>query len=82
MDRLRSPEASGIGPTGSRAGRQRDDAWRDIPSSQWLSVRWQLQHTVRTAADVGRLLPLSDAEQASIARLGQSYRFAVTFFFL
>ena len=78
MDRLRSPEASGFGPSGSRAGRQRYDAWRDIPSSQWLSVRWQLQHTVRTAADVGRLLPLSDAEQASIDRLGQSYRFAVT----
>jgi lysine 2,3-aminomutase len=78
MDRLRSPEASGFGPSGSRAGRQRYDAWRDIPSSQWLSVRWQLQHTVRTAADVGRLLPLSDAEQASITRLGQSYRFAVT----
>jgi lysine 2,3-aminomutase len=78
MDRLRSPEASGFGPSGSRAGRQRYDAWRDIPSPQWLSVRWQLQHTVRTAADVGRLLPLSDAEQASITRLGQSYRFAVT----
>ncbi|HBZ70997.1 MAG TPA: lysine 2,3-aminomutase [Deltaproteobacteria bacterium] len=78
MDRLRSPEASGFGPSGSRAGRQRYDAWRDIPSSQWLSVRWQLQNTVRTAADVGRLLPLSDAEQASIDRLGQSYRFAVT----
>jgi lysine 2,3-aminomutase len=78
MDRLRSPEASGFGPSGSRAGRQRYDAWRDIPSPQWLSVRWQLQHTVRTAADVGRLLPLSEAEQASIARLGQSYRFAVT----
>ncbi|HTF32663.1 MAG TPA: KamA family radical SAM protein [Myxococcota bacterium] len=78
MDRLRSPEVSGFGPSGSRAGRQRYDAWRDIPSPQWLSVQWQLRHSVRTAADVGRLLPLSDAEQASIARLGQSYRFAVT----
>jgi lysine 2,3-aminomutase len=78
MDRLRSPEASGFGPSGSRAGRQRYEAWRDIPNPQWHSVRWQLQHTVRTAADVSRLLPLSEAEQASITRLGRSYRFAVT----
>ena len=78
MDRHRSPEPSGLGPSGSRAGRQRYDAWRDVPAAQWRDVRWQLKHTVRTAGDVARLLPLSEAEQASIDRLGQSYRFAVT----
>ena len=78
MDRHRSPEPSGLGPSGSRAGRQRFDAWRDVPAAQWLDVRWQLKHTVRTAGDVARLLPLSEAEQASIDRLGKSYRFAVT----
>ncbi len=78
MDRHRSPEPSGLGPSGSRAGRERFDAWRDIPAAQWLDVRWQLKHTVRTAGEVARLLLLSEAEQASIDRLGRSYRFAVT----
>ena len=52
--------------------------WRDVPESDWLSTRWQLQNLVRTPEHLANLLGISEDEQTALVRLRKQFRFAIS----
>lgn len=46
--------------------------WADVPDTQWNDWRWQLQHRIRHASQLQRLLPTLTAEEYAGAILANS----------
>ncbi len=51
--------------------------WEGVPTELWRDWRWQLQHSVRSAAELARLLPLTEYELDDLQRLETQYRLAI-----
>jgi len=52
--------------------------WADVPDSDWDDWRWQQRNRLRTAADLERVLELTDDERSAIAATAGDFRMAVT----
>ena len=70
--------ASASVPNRSALPSPRHPAWADVPESRWNDVGWQLKNAIRNAADLARLLDLSEAERRATDTLGRVFSFAVT----
>ncbi len=52
-------------------------AWRDVPLEQWRDWHWQMRHRIRTAEELGRVIPMTPRQQRTIERALDRFRFAV-----
>ena len=52
--------------------------WRDLPLEQWRDWRWQMRNRIRSAEELARVLPITPAEQRTIERALDRFRFAIT----
>lgn len=68
------PEAS-ASPAAPAA--RRHPAWADVPAHLWDDWRWQSQHAVRNARQVGDLLPVSVEERRAMDQLQADYKLAI-----
>jgi len=59
-------------------GRSPRGPWADVPDEVWEDWRWQQRHRLRTAAELERVIRLTDEEREAIARTGDRFRTAVT----
>lgn len=53
-------------------------AWRNVPASEWSDWRWQLKNLVRSPAQLGELLRLSETEMEAVGALQKDFRFAIS----
>jgi lysine 2,3-aminomutase len=70
--------ASASVPNRSPLPSLRHPAWAEVPESRWNDVAWQLKHSIRSAAELSRLLELSEPERRATETLGRVFSFAVT----
>lgn len=70
--------ASASVPNRSSLPSPRHPVWADVPDASWHDVAWQLKHSIRSASDLARLLPLSSDERRATDTLGRVFSFAVT----
>ncbi len=47
----------------------RASPWTNVPDASWRDWRWHLHHRLRTAADLERVLPLTNDERAACAQV-------------
>lgn len=52
--------------------------WSHVPDDVWNDWRWQQRHRLRTAADLERVIRLTDGERAAISATGERFRMAIT----
>jgi lysine 2,3-aminomutase len=52
--------------------------WRGVSDGEWTSLQWQLKNLVRTPDQLTEFLGISDLEVASLQRLRQRFRFAIS----
>jgi lysine 2,3-aminomutase len=52
--------------------------WAEVPASQWGNWKWQLQNRLRSAGDLERLIPLTEAEKAGCANADRKLTLAIT----
>ena len=57
---------------------QAASAWRDVPAAEWSDWRWQLKNLVRSPAQLGELLRLSETEVEAVGALQKDFRFAIS----
>ena len=51
--------------------------WRDVPMETWNDWQWQMRHRITSAAELGRVLPITPREQRTIERALDRFRFAI-----
>jgi lysine 2,3-aminomutase len=51
--------------------------WRDAPMETWNDWQWQMRHRITSAAELGRILPITPREQRTIERALDRFRFAI-----
>ncbi len=51
--------------------------WRDVPMEMWRDWQWQMRHRITSAAELGRVLPITPREQRTIERALERFRFAI-----
>jgi lysine 2,3-aminomutase len=56
---------------------RRHPRWRDVPECDWEDWRWQMQHALRTTAQVAEFFPYSAAELAVLSALEEKYKLAI-----
>jgi lysine 2,3-aminomutase len=70
--------ASASVPNRSPLPSPRHPVWAEVPEARWNDVGWQLKNSIRSAADLARLLELSEPERRATETLGRVFSFAVT----
>lgn len=56
--------------------------WQDVAPEQWTDWRWQHKHTVRTVAQLARVLPLPPPTIETLAAVADAYRLAIPPYYL
>lgn len=70
-------------PPGSQPNSMpRHPQWKDVPLEQWEDWRWQMQHAIRTTAQLAELLPLPTGHLADLKRLESQYKLVIPPYYL
>lgn len=64
------------------AHKERCEAWRDVPESDWNSWQWQLRNSIKTEDELAKIFTLSEAEKRGFAAVRKNPPFAATPHFL
>ena len=56
--------------------------WQDVTPEQWADWRWQQKHTIRSIAQLSRVLPLDAAEREALEATAAEYRLAIPPYYL
>jgi lysine 2,3-aminomutase len=60
---------------------RRAAVFAEIPDEQWYDWRWQLSHRLNTAAEIEKVIPLTDSERRAL-QTGGLFRVEVTPYFI
>ncbi|MDR2157330.1 MAG: lysine 2,3-aminomutase [Clostridiales Family XIII bacterium] len=52
--------------------------WKDVTDQEWNDWKWQISHRLTTAEDIGRVIRLTDREEADIKRVMDGFRIGIT----
>jgi lysine 2,3-aminomutase len=64
-------------PQGPPSHKERSP-WKGVSLEEWRDWKWQMRHRITSAEGLSRVLPLTPAEQRTIERALERFRFAVT----
>ncbi len=56
--------------------------WKDVTEEQWNDWRWQLEHAIRKADELVKVLPLTHDEEREIRATLQTFDMAITPYYL